>query len=68
MAYENIKTDYIIKKVSPYDVNQMVIALRTNDFNNRLELEEKILELKTKINPLGFAIHDLGSLINFDKK
>ena len=68
MAYENIKTDYIIKKVSAYDKSKMIIALRTNDFNNRLELEEKILELKTKVKPLGFAIHDLGSLIDFDKK
>ncbi|MGB0887681.1 MAG: hypothetical protein ACPGSL_06135 [Vicingaceae bacterium] len=68
MAYENVKTSYIVKKVNMYDLNKTVIALRTNDFNNRLELEEKIIDLKTEISPLGFTIHDLGSLIEFDKK
>jgi hypothetical protein len=67
MAYENIKTSYIIKKASNYNLKKGVIALRTNDFANRLELEEKIIELKTELNPAGFVIHDLGSLIEFDK-
>jgi len=67
MAYENIKTSYIIKKLSKFNLSKGVIALRTNDFVNRLKLEEKIIELKMELNPIGFAIHDLGSLIEFDK-
>jgi len=68
MAYENVKTDYIVRKVEGYNMDKTVIALRTNDFNNRLELEEKIIEIEKQIHPSAFIIHDLDSIIELDKK
>jgi hypothetical protein len=61
MAYENIKTDYIVRKAQAYDRSKTVIALRTNDFLNRLEMENKIDELENAgFNQ--FIYHDFKSL------
>jgi len=61
MAYENTKTDYIIRKAKPYELTKTVIALRTNDFSNRLEMENKIDELE-KAGFKQFIYHDFKSL------
>lgn len=68
MAYENIKTDYIIRKVSPFPAEKTVIALRTEDFENALEIEEKIIDIQESYKPKLFVIHDVRRLIDLDKK
>jgi hypothetical protein len=67
MCYENVKTDFIVRKTNSYPTNKTYIALRTNDFKNRLEMEEKFEDIQSKMNVAGFVIHDFGSLIDFDK-
>lgn len=68
MAYENIKTDYIVRKVKDYDPSKTVIALRTEDFKNLLEIETKIIDIQTKYTPSQFVIHDLRRVIEFEKQ
>lgn len=71
MAYENIKIDYIARKITPYlkdYKSKVVIALRTNDFTNRIALEEHIQLLKNASTVSSFVIHDMESLIKLDKK
>lgn len=70
MAYENIKIDYIQRKIEPYQnpfQEKIVIALRTDDFENRIALENHIQALKKATNIKKFVIHDMGSLIDLDK-
>lgn len=67
MCYENVKTDFIVRKTNSYPTDKTYIALRTNDFSNRLEMEEKFAEIQAQMNSAGFVIHDFGSLIDFDK-
>ncbi|MFT4753141.1 MAG: hypothetical protein ACI85Q_000679 [Salibacteraceae bacterium] len=66
MCYENVKTDYIVRKTEKYPTKKKYIALRTNDFNNRLEMEDKFIELNKKTKVAGYLVHDLGSLLEFD--
>lgn len=66
MCYENVNTDFIVRKTGPYDGSKTIIALRTNDFNDRLELENKFKEIGTKLTVKGYATHDFGSLYQFD--
>ncbi|MDX1652483.1 MAG: hypothetical protein R3277_08330 [Brumimicrobium sp.] len=68
MAYENIKTDYILRKVKDFPENKTVIALRTEDFTNMLEIESKIIDLQEAYKPVFFAIHDLRRIIELEKK
>ncbi|WP_146194072.1 TolC family protein [Brumimicrobium oceani] len=71
MAYENIKIDYIARKITPFledYKSKVVIALRTNDFTNRIALEEHIQLLKNASTVSNFVIHDMESLIELDKK
>lgn len=70
MAYENIKIDYILRKIEPYQKafkDKIVIALRTDDFTNRIEIEKHIQNIKNQSNIRKFVIHDMESLINQDK-
>ncbi|MGV6861908.1 MAG: hypothetical protein ACWA41_09055 [Putridiphycobacter sp.] len=70
MAYENVKNQYIQKKVniySDYAFNKIVIALRTEDFNNRIEMENKMDTLQNLTNVQNFVYHDLNRVINLDK-
>ncbi|MCB9223390.1 MAG: hypothetical protein H6582_04350 [Crocinitomicaceae bacterium] len=70
MCYENTKTDYIDKKITPYIDNgkdQIVLAFRTEDFNNRIEMEDKIKEVEALTSIDAFAYHDLRRLITFDR-
>jgi acid phosphatase class B len=68
MAYENIDTDYIIRKVQDFNKDKTIISLRTEDFNNLLELEMKIIDLHSKFQPLEYTIHDLRRMIELEKK
>jgi hypothetical protein len=68
MCYENVKTDYIVRKTNKYPISKTYIALRTNDFKNRLELENKAIEINKAMKLAGFVIHDFGSLLEFDNK
>jgi hypothetical protein len=68
MAYENIKTDYIVRKVKDFDASKTIIALRTEDFKNLLEIETKIIDIQTQYVPNQFVIHDLRRVIEFEKQ
>ncbi|MGB0805682.1 MAG: hypothetical protein ACPGRC_03270, partial [Salibacteraceae bacterium] len=66
MCYENVKTDFIVRKTMKYPTEKKYIALRTNDFKNRLEMEQKFIELNQKTKTAGYVVHDLGSMLEFD--
>ncbi len=66
MCYENVKTEFIVRKTNIYPKEKTFIALRTNDFNNRLEMGNKFKELNLNTNVAGYLVHDLGSLLEFD--
>lgn len=71
MCYENVDTDFLVRKISPFmekNGAKIVIALRTEDFNNRLEMENKIDELQDRLDLDEFAYHDLQRIISFDKR
>lgn len=68
MAYENVDTDYIVGKVKDYDREKTIIALRTEDFQNPLEIEIKIIDIQTNYIPLEFVIHDIRRMIALEKK
>lgn len=68
MAYENIKTDYIVRKVKDFDSAKTIIALRTEDFKNLLEIETKIIDIQMQYVPSQFVIHDLRRVIEFEKQ
>jgi hypothetical protein len=63
MCYENVKTDFIARKIGMYDMTTTVIALRTEDLNDRIAIQAKFKDLDNNINPQTFIIHDLGRLI-----
>jgi hypothetical protein len=71
MAYENVKNEYIAKKINPFvDVylDKIEIAIRTEDFENRIEMKKKTESLKEITNVNSFAYHALGRLIAQDKE
>lgn len=68
MAYENVKTDYIVRKIQDYEPSKTIVALRTEDFKNLLEIETKIIDIQTKYEPNQFVIHDLRRVIEFEKQ
>ncbi|MEX1003004.1 MAG: hypothetical protein WDZ35_12875 [Crocinitomicaceae bacterium] len=71
MCYENVDVAYIQRKILPYIDNakeKIVLAFRTEDFNNRMEMEEKINEVKAQTSITSFAYHDLNRLISFDRE
>ncbi len=71
MCYENVDTDFLVRKLETYMekyADQVVIALRTEDFDNRLEMENKIDDLQKRLDIVEFAYHDLQRIISFDKR
>ena len=71
MCYERPEIDFIVSQLGEefnLKGTQISLAIRTEDFNDRLKLEDfaKKLINATGINHL--AIHDLGSLIKLDQK
>ena len=67
MCYENVKTDFIVRKTNKYPVEKTYIALRTNDFKDRLDMENKFKELNKTTKVAGYVMHDFGSILEFDK-
>lgn len=70
MAYENINEEYIARKIKPYELNndKIVLAFRTEDLNNRSEMDKFISDVIIKFKVSKVAIHDLGRLILLDSK
>jgi hypothetical protein len=67
MAYENVKPSFITEKVKEemaLNKDKIVLALRTNDFGNKAEMDELFKLLKVKHT----AYHDLDELIKLSKK
>lgn len=70
MCYENIKEEYLMRKLSPYLKNKAIvsISLRTEDFSNRNEMEAFSKQISQKTGITGINFHDLNRLILLDKK
>jgi len=68
MCYENINTSYIEKKVLKTNNTQIVIALRTEDFSSRVQLEQKAKELNTILKPTYLIVHDFERLKKLKKE
>jgi hypothetical protein len=67
MAYENVKPAYITGKIEDeisMGADKVVIALRTNDFKNKAQMDALFLSLAAK----NKAYHDLDELIKMSKK
>ncbi len=70
MCYENVKTDFIVRKLSPYAgmADKLCIALRTEDFKSRIEMEQKFDDIRSQIGVSAFCLHDLESVYQLDLK
>lgn len=71
MCYENVKTEFLVNKLTTYTddgLNKIVVALRTEDFSSRIEMEDKINEIEKLTGIRKFAYHDLRRMISFDRK
>jgi hypothetical protein len=71
MCYENVKTEYLVNKLTTFvdnGLDQVVVAFRTEDFVNRIEMEAKIEEIREQTGITQFAYHDLRRMIAFDRK
>ena len=71
MCYENVKSSYIEKKITPYldyAKDKIVLAFRTEDFLNRIEMEDKIKDVSKLTSIKKFAYHDLRRIISFDRE
>lgn len=67
MAYENVAVDFINKKTAEeikLGGDKVVLALRTKDFENRLQMNEHFKKFTIKHT----AYHDYEGLIELDKK
>ena len=69
MCYENINPEYITRKLKPYanQLNQLTIAVRTEDFTSRNDLEVFIKQLAEMTLIPRFSYHDLNRLMQMDK-
>lgn len=70
MCYENVKSTYIERKITPYldyAKDKIVLAFRTEDFENRVEMEDKIKDVSKLTSIKKFAYHDLRRIISFDR-
>jgi len=71
MCYENVDIAFLVRKLKIYAEEypeQMVIALRTEDFINRVEMENTVDALQKQLEINEFAYHDLRRMIAFDKQ
>ena len=70
MCYENISVTHLQKKLAPYYSfkDKTSIALRTEDFSSRAEMESFINSLKDVIPFTNYVFHDLKRLLELDKK
>lgn len=70
MCYENIKEDYLLRKLSPYKTfgDKLSVSLRTEDFKSRQEMEKFAKEFLQKSGIKAINFHDLNRLIALDKQ
>ncbi len=71
MTYETTKAESVVNRIKEELIlgkSKTVIAIRTNDFANRNELDEMIKKLQELTGVFDFAIHDLDSMIKQDNK
>jgi len=70
MAYENIKPEYIDRKLLPYAGQKvkLAVAVRTKDFQNRIQIEKYLIDLYHRTGIEQIAIHDIETLISMDEK
>jgi hypothetical protein len=70
MAYENVKPDFLASKLREelaIGPQKTTIALRSQDFKNRLQLENLKKYLKTELKVKAFAFHEMEGFINLEK-
>ena len=70
MCYENVDTEFLTRKITPFIDNstpKIVLAFRTEDFDNRIGMENKMKAMYDKTSLRKFAYHDLRRLIEFDR-
>ena len=70
MCYENIKEEYLLRKLKPYlsKKDSISISLRAEDFLSRNEMEEFAKKLNQSSGINTFNYHDLNRLIELGKK
>ena len=71
MCYENTDIDFIVRKLNEEVAvfgDRLAIALRTEDFEDRIVLEDFIKQLIQATGIENIAIHDLSRLIKLDEK
>lgn len=70
MAYENTKPDYVQRKIKPFEsyTDQLVLAIRYNDFPNRIMMEKYMIDSYQQSGIQRFALHDLSGLIKMDER
>lgn len=70
MCYENVKPDYLVRKLKGFDFykDKISIALRTEDFKSRKEMEDFGLMMKELTGIEKVTFHDLKRLIALDNK
>ncbi len=70
MCYENRSVTHLQKKLAPYYSfkDKTSIALRTEDFSSRAEMESFINSLKDLMPFTNYVFHDLKRLLELDKK
>jgi hypothetical protein len=69
MCYENVKTDYLIRKLSVYKANaaKLSVALRAEDFTNRIEIEKLSQEIRLATTIKNIDYHDFSRFVKMDK-
>lgn len=71
MAYERPEIDFIVDQLREemqVVPNQVSLAIRTDDFEDRIALESFAKKLINATGIANLSIHDLGSLIQLDQK
>ena len=71
MCYENTDIEYINRKIVPFVDNsfdKITLAFRTEDFADRIAMEQRMDQMNAKTQLRSFAYHDLRRIIEFDRK
>lgn len=70
MCYENVSESYLTRKLQAFSgqANKICIALRTDDFEQRVDMEQLFDALSSSTGITKFCLHDFDSLYELDKK
>ena len=71
MCYERPEVEFIVAQISEevaLNQDKVTLALRTDDFADRIELEDFVKKLIDATGIDRIVIHDLGSLISLDQE